>query len=350
MSHHGSSRRNRSSNGHERPDFRIRESRSHSAAARVDRAEAHVGFDQVPDPSPLPRIYVQVAPTDPAYPSSLPPAEPGITSHHERTSRYPTRDEYHDSRRKPHRRSASYVHVEREKGHGYVASPAYGDSGRMPSIQQNYRPSHSRPEAYTTFTHMPDILYTSTHEQKPARASHRGRDRKPKISSGGGGGGDGGDIQTSAVEPAEPEPDTLNKIMICVFRNSKRQFVQKEVWMMKPGHRDDVFLQTSEYLRKDATFFKSLRSDAAFFWEIKWRYKHQLRGTLRQYLSFKTVSTVRVLAVSIFHITYHLPVCQSLYLLHHSAKVWSVFSTIAMHCCFRGRGEFIENLCDVASQ
>lgn len=262
-----------------------------------------MGFDRLPDLLPPPRVFVQVAPTDPAYSSPPPRAEPGITSHHERISRYPTRDEYHDSRRKSHRQSASYVHVKREKGHGYVATPAHDDSGRMPSIQQNYRPTHPHPEAYTTFTHMPDVLYTSTHEHKPPRASYRRRDRKPKIPPGGGGGGDGGDIQTSAVEPAEPEPDTLNKIMICVFRNSKRQFVQKEVWMMKPGHRDDIFLQTSEYLRKDATFFKALRSDAAFFKEIKWRYKHQLRGTFRQYLSFKTVSTVRVLAVSISRIT-----------------------------------------------
>ncbi|KAH0419187.1 hypothetical protein KCU90_g10817, partial [Aureobasidium melanogenum] len=39
----------------------------------------------------------------------------------------------------------------------------------------------------------------------------------------------------------------------------------------------------------------ALRSDAYFFEEINWRYKTQLRGTFRRYLSFKTVSTVRVL-------------------------------------------------------
>ncbi|KAG9827862.1 hypothetical protein KCU98_g16899, partial [Aureobasidium melanogenum] len=110
----------------------------------------------------------------------------------------------------------------------------------------------------------------------------------------GGGGGGGGDIQTSAVEDAEPVADTLNKIMICVYRNSKRQFVQKEVWMMKPGHRDDIFPETSD-LRKDAAFHKALRKDVDFFEEINYRYKNQLRGTFRRYLSFKTVSTVRVL-------------------------------------------------------
>ncbi|KAH0370792.1 hypothetical protein KCU65_g2393, partial [Aureobasidium melanogenum] len=108
-------------------------------------------------------------------------------------------------------------------------------------------------------------------------------------------GGCGGDIQTSAVEDAEPDADTLNKIMICVYRNSKRQFVQQEVWMMKPGHRCDIFLETAERLREDKAFHDVLRSDTKFFEEINWRYKNQLRGTFRRYLSFKTVSTVRVL-------------------------------------------------------
>lgn len=293
MSHHGSAKRNRSSKQHGNPEFMIHRSRSHSAA-RAERAEAHVEFDQLPNLPPPPKIYVQ-APTDPTYGPPPSPAEPGMTTHYERATGYPTRDDYHDSRRRSQRQSGNYVNIEPRRSHGYVASPAYDDSGRMPSIQQNYRPPQTRPEIYTTFTQVPDIHYTSTTPHRKARASHRRSDRISKTPAGGGG---CGDIQTSAVEPAEPEPDTLNKIMICVYRNSKRQFVQKEVWMMKPGHRDDVFLQTSEHLRTDTVFFKALRTDAAFFEEIKWRYKHQLRGTFRKYLSFKTVSTVRVLAVS----------------------------------------------------
>jgi hypothetical protein len=80
--------------------------------------------------------------------------------------------------------------------------------------------------------------------------------------------------------------------------------VQREIWMMRPGHRNAEFSETSD-LRKDTTFLKHLRTDTAFFKEIKWRYKHQLRGTFKRYLSFKTVSTVRVLAVSNIY-CYHL--------------------------------------------
>jgi hypothetical protein len=293
MSRRGSAKRNRLSEQHGDFEFMTHRSRSHSAA-RAERAEAYVEFDQLPNLPPPPKIHVQ-APTDPTYAPPPPPAEPGLTTHYERVTGYPTRDDYHDSRRRPQRQSGDYVNNEPRRSHGYVASPAYDDSGRMPSIQQNYRPSHSRPEIYTTFTQVPDVLYTSPSPHRKARASHRRSDRIPKTPVGGGG---CGDIQTSAVEPAEPEPDTLNKIMICVYRNSKRQFVQKEVWMMKPGHRDDIFLQRSEHLRTDTVFFKALRTDAAFFEEIRWRYKHQLRGTFRKHLSFKTVSTVRVLAVS----------------------------------------------------
>ncbi|KAI4721775.1 hypothetical protein E4T48_02065 [Aureobasidium sp. EXF-10727] len=146
---------------------------------------------------------------------------------------------------------------------------------------------------------MPDLQYTS--HSKPLRTDSHRRERihsrhdEPKISHGAGGGDGGGDIQTSAVEKAEPNAPTLNKIMICVYRNSKRQFVQKEVWMLKPDHKKDIFLETSEYLRRDPAFRKALRTDAAFFKEIKQRYRYQLRGTFRRYLSFKTVSTVRVL-------------------------------------------------------
>jgi hypothetical protein len=153
---------------------------------------------------------------------------------------------------------------------------------------------------------MPDILHASTGQHQFVRTSHRRRDHITKIppGQGVGGDGDGGDIQTLAVQPAEAEPDTLNKIMICVYRNSKRRFVQREIWMMRPGHRNAEFSETSD-LRKDTTFLKALRTDTAFFKEIKWRYKHQLRGTLKRYLSFKTVSTVRVLAVSNIY-CYHL--------------------------------------------
>ncbi|KAH0349374.1 hypothetical protein KCU81_g3008, partial [Aureobasidium melanogenum] len=147
---------------------------------------------------------------------------------------------------------------------------------------------------------MPDIHY-ATADTKPSRSSHHRRERVSRrhddlkiIYEGSGSGGRGGDIQTSAVENAEPNPDTLNKIMICVYRNSKRQFVQKEIWMMRPGHRDDIFSETAD-LRESATFRKALRRDVDFFEEINCRYRNQLRGTFRKYLSFKTVSTVRVL-------------------------------------------------------
>ncbi|KAI4725938.1 hypothetical protein E4T49_06295 [Aureobasidium sp. EXF-10728] len=169
----------------------------------------------------------------------------------------------------------------------------------MPNISQNYRPSHPRPEAYTTFTQVPGLKHSA--KPKPLRTDSHRRERihsrhdEANFPHGGGGGNGGGDIQTSAVEKAEPDALTLNKIMICVYRNSKRQFVQKEVWMVKPNHKEDIFLETSDYLRRDPAFRKALRTDAAFFKEIKQQYRYQLRGTFRRYLSFKTVSTVRVL-------------------------------------------------------
>lgn len=290
MSHHGSTRRDRSSRREESHE-RIELSRRHSAG----RAEIHVDIEPSPDIQTPPRIYVR-APSDPAYPQP-PPLFQSAETTYERVNRHPSRNDYKRSQQ----RSRSYANIEREHSHEYAFHAEHDDGGRMPTIQQNYRPSHSRPELYTTFTQMPDVHNISTHPE-PLRTSHQRRQRvshrhdSSKILHGGGG-GHGGDIQTSAVEDAEPDADTLNKIMICVFRNSKRQFVQKEVWMMKPGHRDDIFLDPPELLRKDPAFHKVLRTDTAFFKEINWRYKNQLRGTFRRYLSFKTVSTVRVLGV-----------------------------------------------------
>lgn len=293
MSHHGSANRDHSSRRDESYE-RINLSRPRSAG----RAEIHVNFEHSPDLQPPPRVYVQ-APNDSAYAQPSPPFESSRTTHRERVNKHPSRDDYGRSQRLPGR----YTSYERENSHGRAPYPEHDDGGRMPSIQQNYRPSQSRPEAFTTFVQMPDIQYT-TSDVKPPRTSHHRRERVSRrydeskiVHGGGGGGGSGGDIQTSAVEDAEPVADTLNKIMICVYRNSKRQFVQKEVWMMKPGHRDDIFLEPSEFLRENSAFHKVLRTDGAFFEEINWRYKNQLRGTFRRYLSFKTVSTVRVLGV-----------------------------------------------------
>lgn len=292
MSHSGSANRDRSSRRSENRE-RTGPSRSHSA----DRAETFVVFERAPDVQPPPRVYVQ-APNDSGYAQPSPPFEYSRTTHFEEANKHPSRDDY----RRSQRQSGRHTGYERDNSHGHVFYAAHDDSGRMPSIQQNYRPSQSRPEAFTTFGHMPDVHY-ATADTKPSRTSHyryerssRRRDDSKILHGGSGSGGRGGDIQTSAVEDAEPIADTLNKIMICVYRNSKRQFVQKEVWMMKPGHRDDIFLETAD-LREDPAFHDVLRSDYKFFKEINWRYKNQLRGRFRRYLSFKTVSTVRVLGV-----------------------------------------------------
>lgn len=289
MSHHGSANRGHASRRDESYE-RIGLSRRHS----VERAEAHVEFENSPDLQPPPRIYIR-APTG----FKRPPPRPARTISHEKAAGHPSREDYHGSRRSRYS-SGNYADIKREDSHEHTSFPMHDDGGRMPTIQQNYRPSYPRPE-YTTFTQMPGVQSTAAHSNPlPAYLRRRDRSRRKNDETKflhGSGGGDGGDIQTSAVDAAEPDADTLNKIMICVYRNSKRQFVQKEVWMMKPGHRTDIFLETSESLRNSSTFRKSLRTDEAFFEEIKGRYKTQLRGTFRQYLSFKTVSTVRVLGV-----------------------------------------------------
>lgn len=292
MSYRGSANRDHSSRRRESHE-RIEPSRSRSA----DRAETFVDIERAPDIQPLPRVHVQ-APNDSAYPRPPPSFEYSRTTHFEEANKHPSRDDY----RRSQRQSGRYTSYERENSHGHVIYAAHDDSGRMPSIQQNYRPSQSRPEEYTTFAQMPDVHY-ATADTKPSRSSHHRRERVSRrhddlkiIHGSSGSGGRGGDIQTSAVEDAEPNPDTLNKIMICVYRNSKRQFVQKEIWMMRPGHRDDIFSETAD-LRASATFRKALRKDVDFFEEINCRYRNQLRGTFRKYLSFKTVSTVRVLGV-----------------------------------------------------
>ncbi|KAI5242204.1 hypothetical protein E4T43_04908 [Aureobasidium subglaciale] len=151
--------------------------------------------------------------------------------------------------------------------------------------------------------HFDQYSYDPEKQSKHRYHRHVSRPHIPVTPTGGG--GDGGDIQTSAVGPASRDSRTLNKITICVYRNSKQQFVQKDIWLVREHHRKDDYIHVLAHIaednlrrgvgdiRKEVVF----RPDASFFKAIRHTYKTQMRGTFRRFLSFKTVSTVRVLGV-----------------------------------------------------
>ncbi|THZ24623.1 hypothetical protein D6C89_04839 [Aureobasidium pullulans] len=256
-----------------------------------------VRIERSSDPPPLPEIHI-LAPDEPIHIITPPP--PAFAASRSRNSRSHNveKAEYAFVRR--HQR-ASRDHPDR--AHDLKMNDEFieeytpkDDEYRMPSIQQNYRPRLPRPplkpysyETYNLAAEIPPepIVLTESVPHRKKNSRHRyGHDSHVPSgdSSEMGGGGGGGDIQTSAVEEAQPTPKTLNSIIICVYRNSRRNFEQRRVWLVKKDHRHEQHLRTSH-----------LRTDAAFFDEIRYRYRNQLRGTFRRYISFKTVSTARIL-------------------------------------------------------
>ncbi|KAI5210250.1 hypothetical protein E4T38_02029 [Aureobasidium subglaciale] len=189
-----------------------------------------------------------------------------------------------------------------EDGHdyGHSASRRAHDGDRMPSIRQNYRPRPESPHPSATMS-FAQQSYGPEKQSKHHYRRHSSRPHVPVPPTGGG--GDGGDIQTSAVGPASRDSRTLNKITICVYRNSKRQFVQKDIWLVREHHRKDGYRDVLAHISIDDTWREMgeirkevvFRPDASFFKAIRHTYKTQLRGTIRRFLSFKTVSTARVL-------------------------------------------------------
>jgi hypothetical protein len=154
----------------------------------------------------------------------------------------------------------------------------------MPSIAQNYRPSQAlpRPSTHSTRTRIHSERFPSFHIQPGDTAEDIG-------------GGCGGDIRISAGLEATSDPDTLNSINMCIFRNSRHKFEQKAIWLVRKDLRHEEILRPSWEDREFAA--PQFRKDSAFFEEIRWRYKTQLRGSFRRYVSFKTVSTARLLVV-----------------------------------------------------
>ena len=177
-----------------------------------------------------------------------------------------------------------------------------GNHEQMPSIQQTYqdprRPSRPpRPsQQHTAYVHMEEVNYKPHASHTQEYSQHLGTssesyssvelaDESPERGDAGGG---GCDIQLSAVREAIPDSRTLNSIMVCVYRSSRRRFDSRRIWLVKPESRNDY----------GQLHHRQLRTDAAFFAEVRQVYKYDLRGTFRRFISFKTVSTARILEVS----------------------------------------------------
>ncbi|KAL1305729.1 hypothetical protein AAFC00_007315 [Neodothiora populina] len=77
-------------------------------------------------------------------------------------------------------------------------------------------------------------------------------------------------------------------LTICLYRNSKKAFQTQRVRIMKPRFRH---LNISSSRIKQMTYVP----DRDFMLAMRWKYKNNLRGPFRRILSFKTVSTARLL-------------------------------------------------------
>ncbi|KAI5273423.1 hypothetical protein E4T47_03316 [Aureobasidium subglaciale] len=284
MSRRGSPDRDYAGRRHER---RQRTGSPHSDAPARD---GHRDFRFVPVPSPRPppevpltgEIIIDVVPPERRHRHTDKSNYAWVKKSRRDSRRY---FEYHDSEPEP---QGDYEDVEpRTSDHDD------NDDDRIPDIQQSYQAplSDSFPErpAFQTnvsyvqapqgvhFAEAPYVHFGRKFSRRSERYTH-----DPPPPTGGPPGG--GDIRIAAKKQPEAIPSTLNKITICVYRNSKRQFVEVEVWLVKPNFRGARHPTEAMWL-----------SDAAFFRKVRGKYTTQLRGTFSRYLSFKTVSTARIL-------------------------------------------------------
>jgi hypothetical protein len=93
----------------------------------------------------------------------------------------------------------------------------------------------------------------------------------------------GHDLASLAQRPnPNAGEDVRNNLVICVYRNSKKTFDYRLVELLS-GNRLDRRIRGS-----DRNLFRTMRN----------KYENQLRGWIRRLLSFKALSTVRLLQVS----------------------------------------------------
>jgi hypothetical protein len=94
----------------------------------------------------------------------------------------------------------------------------------------------------------------------------------------------GHDLASLAQRPSpNAGEDIRNNLVLCVYRNSKKSFDYRFVELMETGHRLDRRFKSIT----DRQLFRSMRS----------KYQNELRGWVRRFLSFKALSTVRLLQV-----------------------------------------------------
>ncbi|KAI5206151.1 hypothetical protein E4T39_02724 [Aureobasidium subglaciale] len=291
MSRRGSPDGDHAEKQHER---RERFGSAHSDTPARDEYRRDLRFVPVSAPRPPPEAHL----TEQIIIDVVPPELPRNSS---RRHRHVDRSNYAwvKKSRRDSRRYFEYHDPEQEPQDNYedmdprTTDDDDDDDDRIPDIQQSYQtpPSDSFPEpppfqanvSYAQapqgvhFASAPSVHFGRRYSERPERYTY-----DPPPPTGGPPGG--GDIRIAAKNQPKATPNTLNKITICVYRNSKRQFVEAEVWLVKADFRGVRHPTDAMWL-----------SDAAFFRKVRWKYTTQLRGTFRRYLSFKTVSTARIL-------------------------------------------------------
>lgn len=132
----------------------------------------------------------------------------------------------------------------------------------------------------------PSPYLVSSYQEPPPSSS--GEDHVGTGGGAGGGGGRGGhDLATLAGQPNPKDREKVrNSIVLCVYRHSKKAFDFRFVELRK-----------SQGKRMDRDIIPPV-SDLRLFKKMRKTYEKDLRGWIRRLLSFKHLSTVRLLQVS----------------------------------------------------
>ncbi|KAI9051097.1 hypothetical protein LZ554_005201 [Drepanopeziza brunnea f. sp. 'monogermtubi'] len=190
---------------------------------------------------------------------------------------YAPKSSIHRNRRRTHEVPSPSLQPPHPPHYGSHVNTNEGRPNRRSSSRAHLRPPSppTVPPGFVT----PSPYLVSSYQQPQDPGSGHGH-----AGGGSGGGGNRHDLATLAEQPNPKANEKVrNSIVLCVYRHSQKAFDYRFVQLRSStGHRLDG---EGQHYTTDLHVFRKMRRT----------YEKELRGSIRRFLSFKVLSTVRLL-------------------------------------------------------
>lgn len=239
MSQYGSGKRDRSSRREE--IYRRDGTSARDILIISENPRSHQHPPELPVPPAIHISSLDEPYIIPGPPSPPPPPPP------------PRRPTYSWERTRPPRRKTGnrryYTH-DVKRGDDPVEGDESDDRGdQMPDVRQTYQPHSARHHRSASSFHP---VYAAEVHTASALPTHQPPSTHGSSSGGGGG---GGKILLAAARKAVGDPRTLNSILICVYRSSRRDFESRRIRLVRKEFKRESGQLHHSQLLTDAAFF-----------------------------------------------------------------------------------------------